>query len=71
MEEILGEGLVVEEIVGGNHIAGLVLKKKVEKGLPVADRRLEVREMKNQMGSRGLHLHSMTHHESHYSATSK
>jgi len=69
MEEISGEGLVVEGIVGGDFVARLVLKKKVEKSLPVADRRLEGREMKNQMGSRGLHLHSMVWHELHYFAT--
>ena len=52
MEEMSGDGLVAEETIWGDLVVGLVLEKKVEKGLPVVDRRLEVRGMKNQVGSR-------------------
>ena len=60
MEVIQEEGLVFEETIGGDPVLGLVLvEKQVEKGLPGVDKRLEVRGMKNQMGSRGCHLQSM------------
>ena len=55
----------------GDLVVELVLERQAEKGPPGVDRRLEVREMKNQMGSKDHHLQSMAHYESYNFPTYK